>query len=86
MHIYINTVTISLNIKYMIETRKKRFKRIAIKRVNKALNQLRILGNLANRSYYDYSDEDINRMFRALDTELKAAKGKFHVGPKRFRL
>lgn len=70
----------------MNETRRQRFKRLATKRVTKALNQLRILGNLANKSYYDYTDEDIYRMFKALDSQIKALKGKFHTGPKKFKL
>lgn len=70
----------------MEETRRQRFKRLANRRVNKVLNQLRVLGNLANKSYYDYSEDDVNKMFRAVDAQLKAVKGKFHIGPKKFRL
>jgi hypothetical protein len=70
----------------MDESRRQRFKRLATRRVNKALNQLRILGNLANKSYYDYSEDDAKRMFKALDSQLKALKGKFHTGPKKFKL
>jgi hypothetical protein len=70
----------------MNETRRQRFKRLANRRVNKALNQLRILGNLANKSYYDYNENDISKMFKVIDSQLKAVKGKFHIGPKKFRL
>ncbi len=70
----------------MDESRRQRFKRLATRRVNKALNHLRILGNLANKSYYDYTEEDISRMFKALDSQIKALKGKFHTGPKKFKL
>jgi len=70
----------------MEETRRQRFKRLANRRVNKLLNQFRILGNLANKSYYDYNEESINKMFRAIDSQLKSTKGKFHIGPKKFKL
>lgn len=70
----------------MEESRRQRFKRLANKRVNKLLNQLRVLGNLANRSYYDYNEEYINKMFKAVDSQLKSAKGKFHIGPKKFKI
>lgn len=70
----------------MTETRRQRFKRLAVPRVNKALNQLRILGNLTNKSYYDYTEEDVDRMFKALDSQIKALKGKFHTGPTKFKL
>ena len=70
----------------MNENRRQRFKRLANTRVNKALNQIRILGNLANKSYYDYTDEDVSKIFKALDLQIKTLKGKFHTGPKKFRL
>lgn len=70
----------------MEETRRQRFKRLANRRVNKVLNQLRVLGNLANKSYYDYNKNDISKMFRVIDAQLKAVKGKFHINPKKFRL
>lgn len=70
----------------MDESRRQRFKRLATRRVNKALNHLRILGNLANKSYYDYTEDDVYKMFKALDSQIKVLKGKFHTGPKKFKL
>ena len=70
----------------MNETRRQRFKRLATRRVNKTLNQLRILGNLANKSYYEYNEDEINKMFRVIDLQLRAVKGRFHINPKKFRL
>lgn len=70
----------------MNETRRQRFKRLATKRVNKVLNQLRVLGNLASKSYYDYNEADVNKMFKAVEYQLKNMKGKFHISPKRFKL
>lgn len=70
----------------MQETRRQRFKRMANRRVNKTLNQIRILGNLANRSYYDYNDEDVSIMFRVLEAQIRSVKSKFHISPKKFRI
>jgi hypothetical protein len=70
----------------MNESRKQRFKRLATRRVNKVLNQLRILGNLSNKSYYEYKEDEIIKMFKAIDIQLKAEKGKFHMSPRRFKL
>jgi hypothetical protein len=70
----------------MNESRRQRFKRLATKRVNNTLNQLRILGNLANKSYYDYNEEDVFKMIRALQSQLSSLKGKFHINNKRFKL
>jgi len=69
-----------------VETRKQRFKRIGNKRVNNVLNQLRILGNLSNKSYYDYNDNDINRIFKAIEHQLKITKGKFYGKHEKFKL
>lgn len=69
-----------------METRKQRFKRLGNKRVNNTLNQLRILGNLSNKSYYDYNDSDINKVFKAIEHQLKITKGKFHGHHEKFKL
>jgi len=42
----------------MAETRREKFKRLAEKRTNAVLEQLRILGNLSNKANYDYSPEE----------------------------
>jgi len=70
----------------MEESRRQKFKRLGISRVNKLLNQLRILGNLANKSYYEYNEDDINKMFRAIDSQLRLTKAKFHFRPRKFKL
>ena len=70
----------------MNESRKQKFKRLGTRRVNKLLNQLRVLGNLSNKSYYNYNEEDVEKMFKAIDLQLKAIKVKFHMGPKKFKL
>jgi len=61
----------------MQETRKQRFTRIAERRVNRVLNDLRLMGNLSNRSSYDYSEFEIRKIFGAIDTASKTAKSKF---------
>ena len=70
----------------MEETRKERFKRLATKRVNKTLSQLRILGNLANTSYYEYTADDVAKIFKAVDNQLKVARSKFHSTKSKFEL
>lgn len=61
----------------MIETRKERFRRLAVYRTNAVLEKLRILGNLSNKSNYDYVDKDVNKIFYAVDTQLRAVKARF---------
>lgn len=66
----------------MSEDRGQRFKRIATYRTNEVLDKLRLLGNLSNRTNYDYSEEEVNKIFAAIDNQLKTIKAKFH-SPKR---
>ncbi len=60
-----------------MEDRNDRFKRLAIRRTNNILNQIRLLGKLSNKSTYDYSEEEINKIFSAIDSSLRIAKAKF---------
>jgi hypothetical protein len=62
---------------HMSETRHQRFERLATKRVNRILNDLRLLGNLSNRSSYDYTDSEIQKIFSAIDSASKHSKSKF---------
>jgi len=60
------------------EDKKQRFKRLAASRTNDILNRVRILSNCANRSAYEYSEEDINKIFIAIEKALKESKSKFY--------
>ncbi len=71
----------------MTETRQERFKRLAIFRTNAVLEKIRILGNLSNKANYEYSDDDINKIFYAIDSRLRVAKTRFtHKTKKEFTL
>ena len=71
----------------MDETRHERFRRIAAKRTNDILEKIRILGNCSNKSSYEYTEEEINKIFSEIDRQLKLAKAKFLGGKReRFRL
>jgi hypothetical protein len=63
----------------LTRTDKKReaFRRLAAQRTNAVLERLRILGNCANRQLYEYSDDEIQRIFRAIEKEVRVAKAKF---------
>lgn len=57
-----------------------KFIELAENRVNRAIKDLRLIGNLSNRSAYEFSDEDIRKIFRTLQRELDVAKGRFEHG------
>lgn len=59
------------------ETKHDRFVRIVEARTNKAAEMIRLIGNCASRSSYDYSDEEVKMIFAYLEKELRNAKNKF---------
>lgn len=59
------------------ETRNERFRRIATKRTNEILEKIRILGNCSNRSSYEYTEEEVNKIFSEIEKQLKFIKAKF---------
>jgi hypothetical protein len=54
-----------------------KFVRLATKRVNAAAKAIRLIGNLGNRSNYEYTDKDVAKIFKHLQTELDQAKARF---------
>lgn len=71
------------------ETPHDKFRRLAQTRVNRAINDIRLIGNLSNRNNYDYTSEEVDKIFRALDSELKQVRARFLEGARReteFRL
>lgn len=69
------------------ESRHERFKRIAAKRTNEILEQIRILGNCSNKSSYEYTEQEINKIFSEIEKQVKFTKAKFFSGKReRFKL
>lgn len=56
---------------------RERFVELASKRVNNAIRDLRLIGNLANRKTYSYTDKDAQKIIRALQKELNDLKQRF---------
>ena len=63
-----------------METKRDRFVRLAEARTNKIIDMIRLLGNCANKANYDYTDADVQKIFNALEKEIKFAKTKFALG------
>ncbi len=59
------------------ESKRERFVRLAEARTNKILDMMKLLGNCSSKSNYEYSDEDVKKIFNALERELKETKAKF---------
>lgn len=60
------------------ENKRERFKKLAVYRTNEVLKRIRVLGNCANRSAYEYTEEEISKIFSEIEKATKAAKAKFH--------
>ena len=54
-----------------------KFVELANKRVTKAIKDMRLIGNLANRRAYQYEDADAKKIIRALQQELDILKARF---------
>lgn len=61
----------------MKDDKKGRFVRIAENRTNKIIKMIKLLGNCANKSAYEYSNDQVQKIFIAIDKELKNTKAKF---------
>ena len=59
------------------ENKKERFIRIAESRTQRLLNDIRLLGNCSNPSVYAYDNEDVSKIFKAIDEELRRIKALF---------
>ena len=69
------------------ETPEERFKRVATARTNAIFNKIRILGNCSNRQIYSYSEEDIDKIFSAINKQLREVRAKFNSREgKKFKL
>jgi hypothetical protein len=60
-----------------MDNRRQNFKRLATTRTNEVLRRLKILGNCSNRSHYDYTEEEVNKIFSEIERKVKESKAKF---------
>lgn len=67
-----------------------KFVELANRRVNKALKNLQLVANLANRQNYEFSEEQARKIVKALQSELDVVKQSFlgavDDAPKEFKL
>lgn len=55
------------------------FVRLAEARTNKILKGLDLLGNLSNKSNYSYTDEDLKKIFKAINEKVSDITARFKV-------
>ena len=61
-----------------METKREKFVRLAETRTNKIINMLQLLGNCSNTSAYDYSQQDVDKIFTAIENEVREAKKRYN--------
>lgn len=60
------------------EEKRKKFMEYAGKRVNKAMHDIQILEPMARSNSYDFTKEDVEKMFFAMQETLNATKAEFY--------
>lgn len=60
-----------------METKRDKFTKLAENRTNSIMKTIKLLGNLSNKKNYDYGFKDIEKIFKAIEKEVKICKGRF---------
>lgn len=71
------------------ESPSEKFIRLAEARTQKIIDMIRLLGNCSNPYVYEYSEDDVEKIFSAIENELKVARKKFgesNDGKDKFKL
>jgi hypothetical protein len=64
-------------LEFRVSVKRDNFIRLAEARVTRAIDSMRVIGNLSNRSNYEYGDEDVRKIIMTLQAELTALKAQF---------
>lgn len=71
------------------ESKRDKFVRLAEARTNKIIEMLKLLGNCSSKTNYEYTEEDVKKIFAEIEKETKNAKARFQAfetSEKRFKL
>jgi hypothetical protein len=60
-----------------VRDKRRKFVNIAEKRVNRLIKDVRLVGNLSNRSNYQFTDDDVRKIFTAVEAEIRSARRRF---------
>jgi RNA recognition motif-containing protein len=58
----------------MESLKRHRFEKVASKRVQKIIDFIRLLGNCSNKNNYEYTDKDVELMFKEISKALKESR------------
>ena len=60
-----------------MSSKREKFVGLAEARVSRAMQAIRVVGNLSNRNNYEYTDDDIRKIVKALSAEIDAMQARF---------
>ena len=63
----------------MADMKRKKFVELAEKRVNKAILNMKLVGNLSNKNNYEYTSTDVRKITQALDDAVADVKRRFRT-------
>lgn len=66
-------------VKVKYNSKRERFINVAEARTQAIINRIRILGNCSNKNLYEYSPDEIDKIFRAIQNQLLETKSKFET-------
>ena len=58
----------------IMSVKRENFVRLAEARVSRALDSIRVIGNLSNRSNYEYDEQDVKKIIKTLQDEVAKVK------------
>ena len=59
------------------ETKREKFIRLAENIVNSTIKEINLIGNLANKSNYDYTKDDVDKIIKTLKKSVSDLESKF---------
>jgi hypothetical protein len=63
------------------ESNRERFVRLVNARVNRAIKDIRLVGNLSNRAHYDFNEQDVKKILKTFEEEVRNLRGRFDTSP-----
>ncbi|MDB0039018.1 hypothetical protein N9F54_00445 [Actinomycetota bacterium] len=61
----------------MQESPNERFRRLAASRGDRLIREIALLGNLANRKNYEYTQSEVDALFTPIETEISEVRALF---------
>ena len=69
----------------MSDDRRQRFLKVAPKRINKVLEDIRLLSHCSNTNNYQYTEDEVKQCFSAIREEINKAEALFESKSKKIK-